>query len=53
MSEPFVTLTSRQWDTIRKLAGGQDNATLDWYVESWDGLGRYSKTDPMNFILTE
>jgi hypothetical protein len=50
----FLTgLTSRQWVTIRKLAGDLAGGTLHWYVESWDGLGRYSQTDPMNFILTE
>jgi len=47
------TLTSRQWETIRKLVGDQTGETLYWYIECWDGLGRYSKTDAMNFKLTD
>ena len=48
-----ATLTSRQWETIRKLVGDKSGETLYWYIECWDGLGRYSKTDAMNFTLTD
>ena len=46
-------LTSGQWMTIRKLVGDVSGSTISWYVESWDGLGRYSKTAVMNFVLTD
>jgi hypothetical protein len=48
-----LALTARQWETIRKLVGDKTGETIYWYVESWDGLRRYSKTDPMNFALIE
>ena len=48
-----ATLTSRQWETIRKLIGDKTGGALYWYIECWDGLGRYYKTDTMNFSLTE
>ena len=48
-----TALTARQWETIRKLVGDKTGETIYWYVESWDGLRRYSKTDPMSFILVE
>ena len=47
------TLTSGQWKAIRRLVGDQTGSTLYWYVESWDGLGRYAKTDVMSFLLTD
>jgi hypothetical protein len=46
-------LTSGQWMAIRKLVGDVSGSTIYWYVESWDGLGRYSKTAVMNFVLTD
>jgi len=46
-------LTSGQWKAIRKLVNDAPGSTIFWYVESWDGLNRYSKTEPMNFILTD
>jgi len=49
----LTTLTSRQWETIRKLVGDKSGETLYWHIECWDGLGRYSKTDAMNFKLTD
>jgi hypothetical protein len=48
-----ATLTSKQWETIRKLVGDKTGETLYWYIECWDGLGRYYKTDTMNFNLTD
>jgi hypothetical protein len=48
-----VGLTSRQWETIRKMAGDQAGATVYWYVECWDGLRRYAKTNVMSFVLTD
>jgi len=44
-------LTSAQWKAIRKLVNDLTGSTIYWYVESWDGLNRYSKTVNMNFIL--
>ena len=46
-------LTKGQWMAIRKVVGDTAGSTIYWYVESWDGLGRYSKTDVMNFVLTD
>jgi len=47
------TLTSQQWDSIRKLVGGQSGATIYWKVESWDGASRESQTATMSFVLGE
>jgi hypothetical protein len=38
--------------TIREFVVDLDDPTLDRFVESWDGLGRYAKTAPMSFVLT-
>jgi len=46
-------LTSGQWNSIRKLGGDVNGSTIYWYIESWDGLGRYAKTDVMSFVLTD
>jgi len=48
-----MDLTSRQWTSIRKLVGDVTGATLYWYVQSQDGLGRRESTDVMNFDLTD
>jgi hypothetical protein len=54
LSETFTKgLTSSQWSSIRKLVGDTAGATIYWYIESWDGLKRNSKTDVMSFVLTE
>jgi len=45
-------LTSGQWKAIRKLVNDAPGSMIYWYVELWDGLGRYVKTDVMNFLLT-
>ena len=44
------TLTSGQWRAIRKLVGDVPG-TIYWYVESWDVIKRYEKTETMNFEL--
>jgi hypothetical protein len=54
LSETFTKgLTSSQWSSIRKLVGDAAGETIYWYVESWDGLKRNSKTDVLSFVLTE
>jgi hypothetical protein len=54
LSETFTKgLTSSQWGSIKKLAGDATGGTIYWYVESWDGLGRYARTDVMSFALTD
>ena len=35
------------------LVKNKTGSTIYWYVESWDALGRYAKTDVMSFVLTE
>ena len=47
------SLTSQQWDSIRKLVGNQGGATIYWKVESWDGASRESQTAAMSFVLGE
>jgi len=46
-------LSLGQWRSIRKLVGNFSGSTIYWYVESWDGLKRYSRTGVFNFALTE
>ena len=46
-------LASAQWKAVRKLVNDVVGSTIYWYVESWDGLNRYSKTDVMSFDLTD
>jgi hypothetical protein len=46
-------LTAGQWKSIRKLVGDENDSTIYWYVESWDGLGSYTKTDVMSFVLAD
>lgn len=54
VSETFTKeLTSGQWSSIKKIVRDVPGATLYWYVESWDGLRRYTKTDVMSFVLTD
>jgi len=45
-------LTSGQWTTIKKLVGSSTTNPIYWYVESWDGLKRYSKTSTEQFTLS-
>ncbi|HSB06956.1 MAG TPA: hypothetical protein VLK23_17405 [Thermodesulfobacteriota bacterium] len=47
------TLTALQWLRIKMLTKNKSGSTIYWYVESWDGLGRYSRTDVMSFVLTD
>ena len=46
-------LTSGQWMAIRRVVKDTSGSTIYWYVESWDGLNRYTKTDVMNFVLLD
>jgi uncharacterized repeat protein (TIGR02543 family) len=46
-------LTKGQWRAIRRVVGDTPGSTIYWYVESWDGLGRYAKTGVMSFFLTD
>jgi len=45
-------LTSSKWLSIRRLVGDVTGATIYWYMESWDGANRYSKTTVTSFNLT-
>jgi hypothetical protein len=45
------TLTSGVWTAIRKLVGDVAKSTIYWYVESWDVIKRYGKTDTTSFTL--
>jgi hypothetical protein len=47
------TLTPSQWKSIRRLIGEQSGSPIYWYIESWDELGRYTRTDVMGFVLTD
>jgi hypothetical protein len=47
------TLTAKQWLRIKLLVKNKTGSTIYWYVESWDELGRYAKTDVMSFVLTD
>jgi hypothetical protein len=47
------TLSPNYWKSIRRLVGDITGSTIYWYVESWDGLGRYANTDVMSFDLTD
>ena len=42
-----------QWASIKKLITGQGRSTIYWYVESWDRLKRYQKTDVIPFVVTD
>ena len=44
-------LSTAQWTAIRKLVGDISGSTIYWYVESWDGSGRYAKTGVSTFTL--
>jgi hypothetical protein len=46
-------LTAGQWKAIRQVVGDAAGQTLYWYVETWDGINRYTKSDVMSFILRE
>ncbi|GEM_PF-2554624 len=47
------TLTMGQWRAIRRLVGDEPGATVYWYVESWDGVKRHSRTELKSFVLSE
>jgi len=46
------TLTSGQWNAIRNLVGNALSGQVFWFVEAWDGIRRYSRTEVMSFKLT-
>ena len=51
-SETFsVTLTQGKWNAIRKVVSDVSESPIYWYVESWDVIKRYKRTDDMEFIL--
>jgi hypothetical protein len=45
-------LTSGQWIKIRNVVGDVPGSTIYWYIESWDVLKRYTKTDVLHFDLS-
>ena len=50
------TLSTSQWNSIRKLVGDVTGNTIYWYVQSQDGLGRKESTGvtpPMSFDLAD
>jgi len=51
-SETFsTTLTEGTWNAIRKVVGDVAESPIYWYVESWDVIKRYQKTDGLQFTL--
>ena len=46
-------LTSGQWMAIRRVVKDVSGSTIYWYVESWDGVKRYTETEVMSFGLTD
>lgn len=46
-------LTDAQWMKVRKLVGDITGSSIYWYIESWDGLKRYSRTEIMGFTLKD
>jgi hypothetical protein len=53
-------ITEGTVQSLRTLADGcakrcslRIGSTIYWYVESWDELGRYAKTDVMSFVLAD
>ena len=46
-------LTAQQWMRIKMLIKNKKGSTIYWYIESWDELGRFAKTDVMSFNLTD
>jgi len=47
------TLTSGQWTAIKRLVRDVIGSTVYWFVESWDDLGRYVKTELATFSLED
>ena len=46
-------LTSGQWTAIRRLVEDIIGSTVYWFIESWDALGRYAKTEVASFSLQD
>jgi sugar lactone lactonase YvrE len=53
VQEFSTTLTLGQWMVIKRLVKNVTGSTIYWYIESWDELGRYAKTDIMEFVIVE
>ena len=46
-------LTRLQWLLIRLLVGNRSGSTINWYIQSQDGLNRSKTTEVMSFQLTD
>ncbi len=46
-------LTTSQWASVWGVVNGIPGSTIWWYVESWDGLNRSTKTNVMSFVLID
>ncbi len=46
-------LTTSQWSTIRKVVNDVSGSLIYWYIESWDGLGRFAQTGVNSFVLAD
>jgi hypothetical protein len=46
-------LTASQWRTVQKVVGNTTGESIYWYVESWDGVKRYARSEVMSFILQD
>lgn len=46
-------LTIGQWKAVRQMVGDAVGQPIYYFVESWDGIKRYSSSEVMSFILGE
>lgn len=46
-------LTKSQWKSVRALIEDQSGLPIYWFIESWDIMGRYSKTGIRFFFLLD
>ena len=46
-----TTLVTGTWNAIRKLVNDEAGLPIYWYVESWDVLKGYQRTEDMQFTL--
>jgi hypothetical protein len=46
-----TTLVTGTWNAIRKLVNDEAGLPIYWYVESWDVLRRYQRTENIQFTL--
>ena len=47
------SLTKSQWKSVRALIEDQIGLPIYWFIESWDIMGRYSKTGIRFFFLSD